>query len=223
MVLIVVNSAIAGGKSTLIEKIEENIKEINGKKVFCIKEPIELLTNINGENMLDLFYKDMKRWSFTVQFSFFIFRIDNILKTMEENGKDNIFIMERCWFIDRKCFAENLHNNGSINEVEWYTYNHIFDLLMERANIPKIDAYIFIENTLETHMKRMYIRGRPEEKDITEEYQQNLIQKHNDMIKEINGDTPLLKLDGEKDFLNNGPEQKETLMKINSFIQEILK
>ncbi len=170
MVLIAVNSAIAGGKTTLIEKIEENIREVKGKKIFCIK----------GSE-----YPSGKIINYL---SYFVKRINDIVKIMEEYGEDNIFIIEKCWFIDQK-----------------YIDNHIFNFILEKSNLPKIDAYIFIENKLNTYMDRIFNSGIM---GITEIYMKSVIKKHEEMIKEIKENKPLLILDGEVDFLNNNSVQK---------------
>ncbi len=116
MVIIVVDC----NKTILIEK---HLKEINGREIFCIKE-LEYL-KING--------------SFFDYLSYFIKKIDNILKTIKKFGNDNIFIIKNFWFTDKK-----------INKDQWGHENiSILDSILKKSGIPEIDAYI-LEKTVDS-------------------------------------------------------------------------
>ncbi len=221
--LIVINSAIAGGKSELIRVIKENLPEISGRKVVFIDERLDLVTNINGDNLLEKFYKDMGRWAFTLQFFFMTVRVEYVQEIIKTHGNDAIYIMERDWFADKKCFAETLHENGKMSESEWYAYLHLFNRQISTPDVPKITAYVFIDCSLETHMKRLLLRGRKEETDITSDYELSLIKKHREIETDYKSrGIPLLSINGEQNFKDSGEEQKNVLKEIEDFVTSII-
>jgi len=57
-----VEGNIGAGKSTFVEKLRE--LEI-GKEINTIPEPVNVWTNYNGHNYLQLFYDNPRKWTFT--------------------------------------------------------------------------------------------------------------------------------------------------------------
>jgi len=218
--IIIINGAIGTGKTEAVNMIEENVKSIDKRKVVVIREDVSAIKDVNGFNMLKEFYDDKKRWSFTFEFYMFILRVKTINKVIEENGSDCIYIIERCWFADRVCFAETLYQQGYMNEAEWFTYNNIFNWLVDKKAVPEIDAYVFIECSLETHMKRIKLRGREEEKDISTDYEQSIIDKHIDMRKTTK--IPFTVIDGEQNYVNDSIVAINVTNKIIDFIKSVL-
>ena len=117
MHILSIEGNIGTGKSTLIKIIENLLNSLkNGKKpipkefepflikdcdgkyiydsVEIITEPVDKwieLKDSDGENILDKFYKDQKRWSYSFQMNAFITRSKEIL----ENSDKKLVIVER--------------------------------------------------------------------------------------------------------------------------------
>lgn len=60
--IIAVEGNLGAGKSTYLSFVQKVFPSIE-----IIKEPVDEWQNIRGHNLLELFYKDSKRWSFTFQ------------------------------------------------------------------------------------------------------------------------------------------------------------
>lgn len=224
MHLYVINSAIGGGKTELTKVIREFLPEVSGKKVIIIDEPVDLVSNVGGENLLAKFYADMPRWSFTIQFFFFITRVMNARKVMAQHG-DAIYIMERDLVADKKCFAETLHEDGKMTPAEWFTYEECFNFLNSSKEVPKIDGYIFVDCSLETHMARILSRGRPGEipdekgSGVGKDYEARLIMKHRELEEDLKKTgAKMLILDGEKNFKDDPVVKNEIVEMIRNFV-----
>lgn len=60
--VIAVEGNLGAGKSTYLAFLQKILPDIE-----IIKEPVDEWQNIRGHNLLEMFYKDSKRWSFTFQ------------------------------------------------------------------------------------------------------------------------------------------------------------
>jgi len=60
--IVSVEGNLGSGKTTFLKLLSEHIPEIT-----LMKEPVELWQNVQGHNLLELYYKNFKRWSFTFQ------------------------------------------------------------------------------------------------------------------------------------------------------------
>lgn len=222
MKLIVCNAAIGGGKTELANLISKSLREVDGKKVVIIDERVDSVENVSGENLLKNFYENPGRWSFTMQFFYLISRINYCNGVMESNGEDSIFIMERDWFADKYCFAETLYKDGFMTKAEWFAYQDTFNYLVNTSNVPKVDGYIFIDCSVNTHMERIKRRARDGESGIKREYEEELVNKHKRMRKEyIDKGIPVMSIDGEKNFKDDPVVQMDTIRVVEEFIRSV--
>ena len=93
---------------------------IIGKKVGMTS-----IFNADGKNILERFYEDQDRWSFTFQMNSFISRAHRIQKTFEsikESGKEPLLLVERSIYTDRHCFAKNCYESGKMTKMEYDIY-----------------------------------------------------------------------------------------------------
>ena len=73
--LISIEGNIGTGKTTLMRYIKDSFKDVS--KVIFIEEPVDLwlkLLSDDGENILEKFYKNKERWSYSFQMHAFITR-----------------------------------------------------------------------------------------------------------------------------------------------------
>lgn len=167
-----VNGLIGAGKSTMIDFLVKDLRA-RGYKVALVAEPVNKWQKIG---ILEEFYTDPRRWSYTFQTFAFVHRIQENIKTFKENPDADIFIMERDPSTD-KIFMQNLYQNKNVTDMEWNAYHewcNLFEQLM-----PYLPEYIwYIRPSVEQCMERVKIRARGAETGITEKYQQDLLREH---------------------------------------------
>jgi deoxyadenosine/deoxycytidine kinase len=215
---ITVEGNIGAGKSTFLKKIAESLK------CSFLPEPCQEWQNINGHNLLDEFYKDIKRWAYSFQLYAFLARIESIEKQFDLDTNP-FFIAERSIFADRYVFAEACYNNKNMSDLEWNMYTKWFDWAIARkANkiIPSAIIYLKVDPLIS--FDRINQRGRFEEKNIPLEYLQSLDNYHNlwlldkknihDRIKNI----PTLVINCNEDFENNSKTWENMVSLVQEFI-----
>ena len=112
---------IGAGKSTFLNILRQNLE------VDIIFEPTDKWQNIGtGGNLLDLFYKDTKRWAYTFQSYAFITRVESVLEHQAKSANKNVQILERSVYCDRYCFAKNCFEHGNMSALEWQIYKEWF-------------------------------------------------------------------------------------------------
>ena len=83
--IISVEGNIGSGKTTLLENLKDKYK--SNPNVIFLREPVDEWENIkdkNGTTMLEKFYSDQKRYSFSFQMLAFISRLVLLKKTIKE-------------------------------------------------------------------------------------------------------------------------------------------
>jgi deoxyadenosine/deoxycytidine kinase len=83
--IISIEGNIGAGKTTVIHKIEQFLKETNNTRIRVLKEPVDLWSTIkdeNNETILEKFYKDQKTYAFPFQILAFMTRLSEIKKML---------------------------------------------------------------------------------------------------------------------------------------------
>jgi deoxyadenosine/deoxycytidine kinase len=180
-IIITLDGNIGAGKSTLLEALRQQMPEIT-----VVPEPVAdwvTLKNNEGKNLLELFYTDKFRWSYTFQNCALLTRLldtEKILKEWKpETGKLPIVITERSVFTDRYVFAEMLHKDGMLDDLEWTLYLKWFNNYA--ANLP-IKGIIHLTTSAKTSKDRIAIRGRSGEEGIDIGYLESLDNQHSHWI-----------------------------------------
>jgi deoxyadenosine/deoxycytidine kinase len=211
--LISIEGNIGTGKSTLVKILKEKFNR--NTNVKFLQEPVDQwlkLTDSDGTNILDKFYKDQKRWSYSFQMNAFITRVKDIISSDPEK---NIVFAERSVLTDRKVFAKLLMESGDISEIEWKLYNQWYTWLNSSFKTEP-NKIIYLRAEPEISYKRIKKRNREEEKSIKLEYIKGVHKKHDNWL---NNDPSVLVIDWNEDFENN----QEKLEQIFRFIQTNIK
>lgn len=184
-ILITLDGNIGAGKSTLLEAIRTNIPSVT-----VIPEPVGewlSMTNEKGESLLSLFYSDKKRWAYTFQNCAILTRLMDTMKIIKEYQADltkpHVIITERSVLTDRYVFAEMLHKQGIIDQLEWNLYLKWFNHFA--ADLP-VKGIIHLATSAITSKDRIGIRGRTGEESIPIEYLNDLDEQHNEWIRTSN-------------------------------------
>lgn len=219
--LIVVEGNIGAGKSTFLRILKENLN------LDIIYEPTDRWQNIgqNG-NLLELFYKDTKRWAYTFQSFVFITRVEAIIENLKKHQAKSTQILERSVYSDRFCFAKNCYESGTMTALEWQIYKDWFKWLVE-GYTQKPDGFIYLKTDPKVCFDRMVKRDRSEEKAVPLNYLELLHKKHEDWL--INKtevidyikNVPVLALDCNPEFENDLIRQTELVKTVNQFIEEL--
>lgn len=187
-ILVSIEGNIGAGKSFLLGKLRAAHPE------WCfIDEPVEFwesLKNDNKESLLEVFYKDQRRWSYTFQNCALLSRFNNIETCITEYGVNaaaaftkeqaalpeekrtsaparpvpQVFITERCLDTDHEVFAKMLHADGQLDNLEYDLYQRWFTLLGKSAT--PLSAIVYVDTVPTTCSERITLRSRDGEGGI---------------------------------------------------------
>ena len=170
---------IGAGKSTLLESLKQ--KYAARKDVLFVEEPVGIWESVrqDGLNMLQLFYKNTKRYAFTFQILAFTTRL-KLLKEAIRKARDSeipvkTIIMERSLEADRHIFAKLLNRNKQMEPCEYEIYVKMSDDILLDYNI---DGIIWINTSPEECSRRIQSRAREGEEAIPLDYLQSCHENH---------------------------------------------
>jgi deoxyadenosine/deoxycytidine kinase len=174
-ILISIEGNIGAGKSTLLDYLRKSHPEWK-----FIREPVDTwseIRNESGESLLQVFYKDRKRWSYTFQNCALLTRFQNIEATISDAKKDNstgrqVFLTERCLETDYQVFTKMLREEGSIDGLEFDLYKRWLSHL--RSTATPLSGIVHVNTTPEICAERIKKRSREGEDEIGLEYLNNL-------------------------------------------------
>jgi len=168
--LIYVEGIIGAGKSTFVQNLSEKIDNL-----IAIKEPVE---EWQRDGILEKYYKDMRRWALSFQLRI-IHDKTKILNKIP-NIDNNTYIVERSIYSDQ-CFTNTLNKFDILDEFDFRLSNDVRDIY-EETTTKTPNLIIYLRPSLDTCMQRVKKRNRQEEKNLTVEYQQTLLNYHDDMF-----------------------------------------
>lgn len=207
--IISIEGNIGSGKSTILSFI----KDLNYNDIIFVDEPVDEWINIkdnDGNNALELFYKDKEKNSFWFQILAYITRLRNLLNILENNN-NKIIICERSIYTDKYVFAEMLYDFGLISNIEWTTYLYWFDTFQNKT---KLNHIIYIDTEPSICYQRIISRSRNEEiNKISLDYLQKCHEKHTKWLQ--NTQLPIYNINGN---LSIDAIQKNILLILNELI-----
>jgi len=212
----IVEGNIGTGKSTFLKKLSYYTD------IEIIYEPVSEWIKIKddeGKNILEYFYTDMKRWSYTMQSMAFKSRLNFLQKTQKKKYR----FVERSIWTDKYVFAQNCYDTGLMNKLEWSLYNKWYSWLVKLYNksgnqlIP--DGIIYLKASTEISIERINKRGRNEENTINKEYIQKISNLHDKWLLNEDLNIPLLIIDCDKDFEHDNEFFDEILFELYDFIK----
>lgn len=202
--VILIDGVVGSGKSTLAAKISEKMDV----KMF------EELNNQDTYSLLEEFYKNQKRWSFTLQVHF----LNERFKMIKDIHKNNGGILDRSIFGDR-IFAEMLNEDGMMSDEEYRTYSTLLDNMLEHAQAPKI--LIYIDCDVNTAIERINKRNREMELSVPRKYWERLNQKYQKWYDEYNI-SPKIKIGAKSYHPNNEDDINNIIYLINQKIHRYI-
>jgi deoxyadenosine/deoxycytidine kinase len=193
-IIISLDGNIGAGKSTLLGEIRKRLHDVH-----LVDEPVgqwTALKNAEGKSLLELFYEDKKRWSYTFQNCAILTRLKNIQEAVDNLDTTlklpQVIITERSVLTDKHVFAEMLRDSGDIDPLEWELYESWFNIFGKRHPIRGI---IYLSTSSVTSKERINIRNRHGEDKIDLDYLDALDAQHKKWIDNTN--IPVLTLSTE--------------------------
>ena len=212
--IITVEGNIGAGKTTFLESLRSRLPFVK-----VLLEPVgEWIStkNAEGKSILQLFYEDKKRWSMTFQLYAFLSRLEDMKRLLKEcenadatDGEPYIILTERSVLTDRFVFAEMLHTQGFLDDLEWTLYLKWFHAYA--ADVP-IQGILYLSTSAATSKERIGLRGREGEDSISADYLHALEAQHRHWVSTTT--LPVLEVSTEPEV---NPE--ETVEKVRAWLQ----
>jgi deoxyadenosine/deoxycytidine kinase len=181
---IIIEGNIGAGKTTLASMLAE---EQNAKLV---------LEQFADNPFLPKFYKDPKRYSFTLELSFLAARYKQLNDEINSPDLFKPITIADYYFIKSLIFAK-----GTLDDDEYALYRQIFNITY--AQLPKPDLYVYIHQSPDRLLQQIAKRGRDYEKNITVDYLQTIQENYFAFFKTVN-DYPIVVIDSNNiDYVNN--------------------
>jgi deoxycitidine kinase len=232
---IAVEGNIATGKTTFLKMVADHSSSYQ-----VIGEPLSRWTNVpsededvscsqeNGSNLLDLFYKDQKRWAYTFQTYACLSRLRAQLEDPPSDVQDPVLFYERSVYSDKFCFAQNCHEMELMNPSEWAVYCDWHSFLVKYLKL-QFDGFVYLRSEPEISLQRLQKRDRVEERGVPLDYLRSLHNKHDYWLKDkknwpllsVQRDVPVLILDCNVEFEDNPDRQKTLLDQLTKFVDSI--
>lgn len=170
--IMIVEGNIGSGKSTLTTNLSE---KMNWRPMY---EPVK-------ENpYLEMFYKDMSRWSLEMQY----WMMANRYK-LHQDGVKHAWSTHQPVIFDRSIygdsiFATKLYRDGLINEIGYKSYMNMRDCFEKSLLVPQVTLYL--DASPLTCFERIASRGRDCEKGLPLQYLIDLHEIHQEFLEDMN-------------------------------------
>jgi deoxyadenosine/deoxycytidine kinase len=226
--IVSIDGNIGSGKSTLLAKLKEHYD--GNSHVLFLKEPVddwEKIQDENGVTMLEKFYEDQEKYSFSFQMMVCVSRLKVLRDAKKKilggylknyDGKPYIIISERSLYTDKMVFAKMLYDSKKIEEVNYKIYLSWFDTFAEEFPVHKT---VYIKTSPEICHLRILKRLREGESNIPLEYLNNCSKYHDNMLDTTYVDCVCkdqLILDGNNDIYENVNQVDKLIQEIDKFI-----
>ena len=232
--IVSIEGNIGSGKSTLLENLRNYYK--NNTRVIFLREPVddwEQIKDKQGNTMLQKFYADQEKYSFSFQMMAYISRLKILRDTVKQiknnlglkSWMDNVknvegiedkyvIITERSLYTDKHVFAKMLYDQGKIEDVCYQIYLNWFD---EFAKDFPIGHAVYVSTEPIKCYERVHKRARVGEEVIPLGYLEDCHNYHNDFLSPLRDDNKLV-LNGNLDIFEDKKIVESWLEQINAFI-----
>ena len=170
--LFAVEGCIGSGKSELLALLERTCGNMT-----CIAEPVAEWQNVRGENLLDAFYKNRHRMTFTM----LSYVMTTFVRAYMNSAKDRVVLLERS-VSSTRCFANMALDDGCLTTLEWAIYEETLAFYEKLVPSP---IFIYLRTSPEKCLERIQKRSRSEESGITIDYLRRLSSQHESWMETI--------------------------------------
>lgn len=200
--MIVVDAVVGAGKTTLMEILAKK------RGLTTFEEPVV------DNPLLDKFYHDRERYSFSLQ----IFFLNQRFRHIKEASKVKNAVLDRSIYGDL-IFARMLYENNEMSGEEFDLYLNLFENMIEHCQAPKL--MIYLEISVDEAVYRISKRGRDYEQIVERAYWERLNSYYREYFNQYTSSPVLtINVDG-LDFENNTADQQYVLSLIDQKLLEI--
>lgn len=238
--IVSIEGNIGSGKSTLLANLKKHFNK-NTNIVF-LREPVDewaKITDEKGVTILEKFYGDQDKYSFSFQMMAYISRLKLLRDTIRDIQMEHtkflsyaanhnwelskptkyIIITERSLYTDKMVFAKMLYDSQKIEHVNYQIYLNWFETFADEFPVHKI---IYVKADPETCHKRIATRHREGEDNIPIDYLRSCSEYHDNMLDKTNSEyvcKDQLVLNGNYNIYENNNILDDWISNIQQFIK----
>jgi len=194
---IAIEGNIGAGKTTLAAKLAS---DFNGNLV---------LEQFSSNPFLPLFYKDPKRYAFSLELFFMAERYNQFKEKIMVKELFSSFTVSDYSFVKSLLFSKI-----NLGEEEYSLFQQLFQIIYER--LPKPDLLFYLHTPVDTLLNNIGKRGRGFETDIKADYLKAIETAYFDYMKQQTDMTIIVVNAAELDFVNNLKDYKFMLQVIQA-------
>jgi deoxyadenosine/deoxycytidine kinase len=168
--IVSIEGNIGAGKSTLIRALKDRYTQGKERIVVILEEPVEVWNTVeeDGVTLLDKFYNDPVKYSFTLQTMIYTTVYNQILQAIKEFPKAEVIVCERSIQSSKYVFAEMLQSQGNMDLTESLVLNMLYD--DPRTELALSKGMLYLKTEPEICLERIRKRSREGEQKITLDY-----------------------------------------------------
>jgi len=202
---ITVEGPIGVGKTSLANAISHHFS-------------FSMLREIVEENpFLGKFYEDIEEWSFQTE----MFFLCNRFKQLDDIER-HYLSQRRSVVADYHIFKNLIFAHRSLKTEHIEKYEQIYSILT--TDMPKPDAVIYLNASIDTLMKRVALRGREVEENMSRDYLERLAADYETFVTEFQAKHPkgkVIRVDGDQiDFVKRPEDLDFVFNKIRNELYE---
>lgn len=195
-----ISGNIATGKTTLSKLIEDELG------YFRVGE------NPRENEFLSEFYSAMSRWALPSQLSFILSRAHEISRSSRLSSH---VVLDRTISEDINVFCRTLNDYSILEDRELRLIERLDSIL--KQSVPEPDLYVYLEDSAENILQRIYNRAQPYELGIEVEYIRRLNDHYRSWAKMINP-SKLMRIDTSTLDFTQAEGRAHVLNKIRRFV-----
>lgn len=204
MPFITVEGPIGVGKTSLSNAMAETFS-------------YHLLKEIVDENpFLGKFYENIDEWSFQTEMFFLCNRYKQL------SDINNILEKQGPVVADYHIFKNLIFAKRTLKPSEYEKYEAIYKILT--ADMPKPNMVVYLHASVDTLMKRIAMRGREFERNITRDYMEQLVSDYHEFIGhfvKMHPEIPVIQLNGDEfDFVQKPQDLRKILQLVEEKLQQ---
>ncbi|QKF94296.1 deoxynucleoside kinase [Fadolivirus algeromassiliense] len=211
-ILVSIEGNIGVGKTSIMNMMKERFS--NAEFIYEPVDEWHTIVDSNGKDILQSFYDDKKRWSYTFQNIAYVTRMNHIIDMIMNSSKRYI-IVDRSLQADLNTFAQMLYNDNCLSSLEWNAYNRWNNFFEQYFGDQIVHKLIYLRCDPDIAYQRMQVRNRDAEKGVPFEYLKSLHQYHDKWLMQKEN---VLILDVNKDFVKNKFRFENMYKQIMDFI-----
>ena len=192
---IAIEGNIGAGKTSLVKQLGE---DFNAKII---------LERFKDNPFLPKFYKDPKRYAFSLEMSFLADRYQQLIDDINQFDLFRDFVIA-----DYDAYKSLVFANVTLQDEEFKVYEKLFQLM--HKELPKPDVFVYLHQTTGRLQENIKKRGRLYEQKIEASYLQKINDSYLDFIKSQPPEKIKMIDISDKDFVNSRKDYLYVLTKI---------